>query len=355
MTGRYVYWIAGILALTAGYACWCRAPLIWDGAYQLNTMLIMQHPYVYLTRFHTWFLWWPTVWASHLTSNMIVLQTVYGLPFLLAPAIGLLLSWWIVRREAPHLILWVVFGVAAATLPGQIFVINDSIFQQHMFWPVFVGLFVPLTWPKRIVLFALAAFQFVHPLGVALLLGGALAAGGVAIVDVEHRRRLLFRAGLLALLCVMAVAKIEITNHLPQWRDTYAQQEATWTNAKQRWLDAVRGLPLDGLNCMYAAGALAQPLFKRRWRNAPPVAGILAMVFAAVASVFWIQWAARPYWGSAIDYRRWVGPLTAPFFLAGALEVFLRARRRQAAFASIAPGMAVVALEYAGPHPNPPP
>ena len=41
---RFIHWIAAILTLTAVYACWCRAPLIWDGAYQFNATLIMQRP-----------------------------------------------------------------------------------------------------------------------------------------------------------------------------------------------------------------------------------------------------------------------------------------------------------------------
>ena len=56
--------------------------MIWDGAYQFNATLIMQRPYFYLTRFHTFFLWWPTVWASRVTTNMTLLETIYGLPFL---------------------------------------------------------------------------------------------------------------------------------------------------------------------------------------------------------------------------------------------------------------------------------
>ena len=215
MSSRYVYAIAAILMLSVVHACMCRASLIWDGAYQFCMTLAMQHPYVYKARFHTFFLWWPTVWASYFTSNPKILQAVYGLPFLMAPVAGLLLSWWIVRNHAPNLIIWVIFGVAIGTLPGQIFVINDSIFQQHLFWPVFLGLFVPLTWPKRIVLGVLAVFQFVHPLGAMLFLGAAIAAGLVAIADRPRRRSLFIGMGVMIALCVLALAKIVISKHVP--------------------------------------------------------------------------------------------------------------------------------------------
>ena len=46
--------------------------------------------------------------------------------------------------RAPHVMLWALFGTAAAMLPGQIFMINDSIFQMHLFWPVFLAALLPL-------------------------------------------------------------------------------------------------------------------------------------------------------------------------------------------------------------------
>src|SRR4051794_26490102 len=81
MSGKIVAWVVGILALTAGIVCWCALPLIWDGAFQISVTLLRQHPFVYLTRFHTLILWQPTVWASHFTDNPWILQAIYGFPF----------------------------------------------------------------------------------------------------------------------------------------------------------------------------------------------------------------------------------------------------------------------------------
>ena len=333
MSCRYVYWAAAILLLSAAYACYCQAPLIWDGAYQFDMTLALQRPYVYLTRFHTFFLWYPTVWASRVTDNVNVLQAVYGLPFLLAPVTGLLLSWWMVRREAPGLILWVVFGILT-TVGGQIFVINDSFFQLHLFWPLFVAMFVRLTWPQKFILGILAVFQFAHPLGVLLMGGTAVAAALVAIVDRENRLRLLGRAGAMFFLCLLAAAKIVIANHLPQWTDAYAQDEATWANAVARWRAAVSGTPLRGMVWLWAAGAatFVQPLLARRrgWARA---AGVIACLCLARSASYWLFWAHGPVclWGGAIDYRRWVGPLAAPFFIFATAEVILAAVRHRAA------------------------
>lgn len=432
MTARYVYGVAALLAFAAAYACWCHAPLIWDGAYQFNATLIMQRPYFYLTRFHTWFLWWPTVWASRVTSNVSALQTVYGLPFLLAPVVGVLLSWWMVREHAPRLILWAVFGIAAAALPGQIFVINDSIFQQHIFWPIFMAIFVPLSWPKKIVLALLIPFQFVHPLGVLLLGGATGAALAMAWSDRANRRTMLIRAAILGGLCLLAISKIIITNHIRALDDTYARDEARWQTALDRWYAGVMGWPIRGLWMMWGAGimallyrlprgairwpaiaigaaalAVAGALLSRAYRvhpaemfapgavfaliylclllvaNRPNLAalaataillglaffslrrfwmhpngvvayrigvaacavcvlfllqlrrtidpahfaGCLVYLCAAVGAVFWIRWAADDrLWWKALDYRRWLGPLTAPFFALATLEACAMAR-----------------------------
>src|SRR6476646_6332937 len=144
VSNRAIVSITLILAAAGIYACWCGAALTWDGAYQFCWGLLKQRPYVYGARFHSWIVWLPFIGVSRVTHSLALLRVVFGLPFALAPAAGLILSWWVVRRDAPHLIVWALFGIAIAPLPGQIFIINDSIFQQHLFWPVFLGLFVEL-------------------------------------------------------------------------------------------------------------------------------------------------------------------------------------------------------------------
>ena len=331
-SGCIVYAIAAILVSTAAYACWCRAPLIWDGAYQFDMTLALQHPYVYCTRFHTWFLWWPTVWASRMTDNVMLLQSLFGLPFLLAPAAGVLLSWWIVREHSPRLVVWAVFGVAVGTLPGQIFVINDSIFQLNIFWPVLFGLLIPLNGPKRIVLGFLSLLQLSHPIGAVLFLGGSAAAAALAIADPRQRRRLLLKSLGAAFLCAVCIAKVWIASRVPHWRDTYAEHEANWPLMAIQWRLGVSGAPLGGLRWMYAAAsfALCLPLARR---NRAGKWGILAAALLCVwlADGAWEDWSHGPttVWAHAISYRRWAGPLTAPFFVMAVIDASLLSRKPQ--------------------------
>jgi hypothetical protein len=325
-----VYETALLLTLAGLYACWCQAPLIWDGAAQFSWTLLHQVPYAYggwRGRFHSGLVWLPVVAASKATSDMGILQTIYGLPFVLAPAVGLLLSWWVVKRHAPGLILWAAFGIAAAPLPGQIFIINDSIFQQHLFWPVFLGALVPLTPGRRLVLTLLALLQLSQPIGLVLLVGAAGAAAILGLLDERTRRRQLVRAGLLLGLGVLAFLKVRFLQD-----DLQASAEMTWLEVMKRWHVGVEGSPLMGLTFMWAAAGL---VFARGWVGSDSrrqglgrLLGVGALACALAGGAVWVAWASdERHWRLALDYRRWLLPLTFPFFLLALWEAYLYAVR----------------------------
>ena len=325
-----VYETALILTLTGVYACWCRAPLIWDGAAQFSWTLLHQVPYAYPDwkgRFHSALVWLPVVPASRMTSDTGILQTIFGLPFVLAPVAGLLLCWWVVKRHAPGLILWAAFGTAAAPLPGQIFIINDTLFQQHLFWPVFLGALAPLTPGRRVVLTLLALLQLSQPIGLVLLVGAAGAAAILGLLDERIRRRQLTRAGLLAGLALVAWVKLRLQP------DLQASVEMTWLEVMKRWRMGVEGAPLAGLAFMWAAAAL---VFARGWagpqRSRPYLGKVLAtgaMACALAGGAVWVAWASdEREWRLALDYRRWLVPLTFPFFLLALWEAYFYSSRQ---------------------------
>jgi hypothetical protein len=312
--------------------------MTWDGAYQFCFSLIEQKPYYYLTRFHSYVLWTPMVLLSHVTRNLGVLKMAYGLPFTLAPAFSVLMSWWVVRKPAPHLILWAIFGAAAAPLPGQIFIINDSIFQQHMFWPVFLGLIVPLRWPQMIVLSLLAVFQFSHQIGLVLLMGGAGAALLLSVPDKANRRQLLVKASIAFALAIIAFWKIL---HFP---DSYAQREFTWDAAHNAWQWGVEGYPLRGLELMWAAGGcalLTRVLSSKHWEFRRAL-WIVAGLCVGIAALVWMRWASDSHrWTTAVNYRRWVVPLTIPFYLLAFVDTWMRASSADIATEERSPAMMI--------------
>jgi hypothetical protein len=317
-----------LLALTGIFACWCDAPMIWDGAYQFCFSLIKQQPYFYLTRFHSYVLWLPMVYLSRFTDNLTLLKFAYVLPFTLAPAFSVLVSWLIVKDRAPHLIVWAIFGAAAGPLPGQIFIINDSIFQQHMFWPVFMGMLVHLEWPAVLAITLLTPFQFSHQIGAVLLAGAGGAAFLIAMRDREHCRESLVKGIVFTLLACIAVWKAL------HFRDSWAEQEFTRERIQESWQYGVEGFPLRGIVLMWCAGvgsfafASLRNSDRRRLRAAIKWSTVVCVLGAAL---FWTIWAADAHkWTDAGNYRRWVVPLTMPFYLLAFADRWRTVRRAAA-------------------------
>jgi len=332
-SNRLSWGLVALLAATGLLACFATLPLIWDGAFQFANTLQHGRPHVYRGswahdyqgRFHTWPLWWPVVWASHFTDHALTLQAIYGMPFLLAPAFGLAVCWWIVRRQSPGLMLWALFGIAIGPLPGQCFAINDTIFLHHLLWPIFVAMFVRLTRTQVAVLTVLALFQLAQPMGIANCFGAAAAAALGAWVRPDLRRRQLIRAGLLLAVSALAAAR------LVAYPDSQAAGEATAVELIKRWHNGVEWLPLAGMIFFWIAAALAglQTWRSDRRPNARgSFLGWLAVVAAVIGCAIWAGWAIdEQRWRLAVDYRRFVLPLSFPFFLAATIEGLVTLRR----------------------------
>lgn len=330
---RLTWGLIAVVALTGLFACFATLPLIWDGAYQFVSTLQQGEPHVYAGRwphawqgrFHSWLLWWPVVWASRVTDHPFILQAIFGIPFLLAPAASLALCWWVVRRHAPGLMLWALFGVVIGPLPGQCFAINDSILLNHLLWPIFVAAFVPLSRPQVGVLAVLAAFQLAQPMGIPNCVGAAGAAVLVGLARRDLRTRQMTRAAILLVLAGLGVWK------LVTFPDSQAADEAAPLELWKRWHNGVAGWPLAGLALFWTSAGLAMAATIRDDQQARRAAvryGRAAVVFALLGCAVWAAWAVdERRWSLALDYRRYVLPLGLPFFLAATVEGLVFARR----------------------------
>ena len=286
--------------------------MTWDGPYQFALSLIEQRPYFYLSRFHSYLLWLPTVIASRWTTDFQLLQMLYGLPFCLAPAVGFGLSWWVAHRHAPKLLLWALFGIAVAPLPGQVFMINDSIFQQHLFWPVLLGALCPISRGKWWVLAILALLQLSHPIGIGLCAGAAVAAAYVGRQQDEHGARFMATAAWLGLISVAGVVKLFV------FPDSYAASEASIVKLLVLFWQGVAGWPLLALT-LFLWGAWL--VIRSRKTGAGGEIDWAPIVWCGAGALVLLFWAADPHrWVKALDYRRWLVPLTLPFFVAAFLQ-----------------------------------
>lgn len=329
----------------AGYALWADLQLIYDGSFQLAATLREGQPFVYLSRFHTWALWRPAAWLAAHSSDPHLLSMVYGLPFLAAPVMGLALSWWIVRRHRPGLIVWAALGICGTSLPGQVFVINDSLFQQHLFWPIFLGVLVRQTFAQKLVMAVIAVFQLAHPVGFVLMTGATLAAGTLALVttDRAERRRLLDDAVFAGIFAAFAGWKFWwVQQPGTPYFDPYLAEEASWANAKVRWAAAVNGWPIKAILCLYVASAgvmmqaSAQGPVRRAKLNAAGAVLAISGVLAATAAL-WVWSDSMRHWWGAVDYRRWLIPLTLPVYAMIWVEMIVAARRRASDHAAGSP------------------
>ena len=275
------------LALAGGLACVWDLALIWDGGAQFCYTLFHGRGYGYAARFSSAILWHPVIWAAPFTNDLAILRALYGLPLCLTPAVSAGLSWWMVSRSRPALFPWALAGICAASAPVQVFMINESIFQLNVFWPVFLGLLVPLNPARWFAITVLLVFQFSHPQGL-LLLAGATAA--LATLR-EHRRRAIFMAAL-TLLCLLRVLLFP---------DAEAAQQASVGTAWALFRQGVLGWPLTGWLCV--VGAV--------WARSDRAAKWLLWS----AAVVWIWWAVEPArWAKAMDARRFAIVFAAPFF-----------------------------------------
>ncbi|HEX8915751.1 MAG TPA: hypothetical protein VF796_25580 [Humisphaera sp.] len=316
-------WLAALLAAAGLYACWAMLPLAWDGSWQFVDTLIRGRPYTYFARVHTWPMWWPTVWLAHLTSNTRVLLVAFGGPFILAPAAALLWCWFLARREAPGALRWAAVGIAVGALPGQVFLISDTILMNHLIWPVLVGAVVPLTWRRGLPLLIPATVQFIHLNGLFYLAGAAIAAVVVGVLKPGALRHQLVKAALLLAVFGLAAAKMRA------FPDAQVGVEASPMELLKRWHNGVEGRPLWGMIGFWVAagcGAVAT------WRVANPAGRRwlwrAAALSAAVGCGIWLSWAAFPvHWRLAIDYRRYVLPLTLPFYAMATFAAAVPARR----------------------------
>jgi hypothetical protein len=120
-----------------------------------------------------------------------------------------------------------------------------------------------------------------------------------------------FSAISLAVLFLLAGAKA-IWVSVPAWSgplfDSYAAQEASRARMWQTFRTSVVGWTLAGLVPLWTAGAvIALVPRSRRW----------PLLLLAATALTWSVYAIVPgEWMSAINYRRWVVPIAAPFVLA---------------------------------------
>jgi hypothetical protein len=279
------------LLIAAGFS----APFTWDGAYYFFNMLNTLEPAVEHGRVAERYLHYPVVWALEYGGSIPLSKAVFNGIHVISPLAALVLSWWVVRKRAPELLIWPMLCIGLALLPGQINFISSGIKAVQLMWPLLLALMIGL--PNRTIPISCvlaAAIYILHPVAAPILAACGLAALILSLLRRGDRWRLALSGA--ALVVAGLVRFLRITSG-------YDQSEMTWATQSRQWSNGATGLPMIALivcGCI-ALTILLQPWLTSEWRQWLTRAQVGGVVVAVIALLFW---AADPsQWWEALEFR----------------------------------------------------
>lgn len=295
--------LPGVIAMT-----WSGLPLAWDGASKLLRTLNDRQAYIPHGRESGTILKWPVLLAQAMTNGAAAPRLVYCAVYASVPLLALALSWAIVRRDAPQLMVWPSLGILLVTLPGQAFSDNEALVATQLAWPLLLAVLVGFrSSSSRYIAPVLVVFLlFLHPLAVL----------GVVLRRLPARI-MLPSAAVLAGLGVMRAL----------WRDKFERHQSNLGVLWGSYHGSVAGAPAQALVVVFILSVLlivGGRQTRVRWLSTGPHLALLLLL-----PVFWLlPWAANPRsWDNALQFRAWCLVLTLPFVAMAAVDCW--APRRQ--------------------------
>jgi hypothetical protein len=299
---RLDLWFLTVLAVFAVplvVAVFSDAALTWDGAYFLFRTLDSGTPFFSHDRLLYAPIHRPVLWVDSLTDSMRVLRATFGAVHVVTPLISLGLCWWVVRKEAPALVIWPLLALGMGLLPGQLFFISEGIKTEQLMWPIFLAVLVGL--PARtipMVAIVSVAMMFLHPVSV-LKLGAVAAAAFVAgFLRPANRDRLFPLAGCLV---VASLARYSMIT------SSYETGEMSLRTFGRQSRSSATGLPGIALFLTFVVAAVI--LGATRIRLAVRWLQLIPAALIAIAGATLTLWAVEPQrWWDAFEFR---GPAMA--------------------------------------------
>jgi len=189
---RHVWIFLDCSAVALAVAGWIGGALTFSGSNFFFALIERQNLHQPFGRYSTAPFQFPALVASSLTSNVAFLWHLFGLSYAVAPFGALLASWLIVRRRAPHLMVWPAIGITIICLPGLMGLNLESPIVGEWAWPLLLLTLVALddrrTVGAAVVVSAFIFFCSANSLGVFVLV--AVAALARAWMQPVARRRL---------------------------------------------------------------------------------------------------------------------------------------------------------------------
>jgi len=187
-------WVFFVLsALGLALAGWFGEALTFSGSNYFLHVVDLQALWHPLQRYASAPLQLPTLLASGVTSNVAVLRKLWGLSYMFAPFSALVVSWLVVRRRAPRLMVWPAIAVSIVCFPTLLSPISESAIVTEWAWPLvmltLVGLDGPWSIAAAVLVSAFLMFMAANALFVFILV--AAIAVGRAFSQPAVKRRLI--------------------------------------------------------------------------------------------------------------------------------------------------------------------
>lgn len=268
--------------------------LTWDGAWYLFTMLNTGQTYIAHDRLIDAPLHMPVIWASQLSDGMRLPLLVFGTVHVVTPIVAILLSWWVVRKQAPSLIVWPVLSIGLMMLPGHANFIAETLKAYMLMWPLLLAVLVGLP-SSTIAVFTMVALAIVllHPAAVLIFLATTAAAFVIAWIRPTERSRLIQAA-----ICLGIVAVLRYTMIV----DGYETDGLSLASVRAQWDTSATAHTTLAVLLAFGVGALliAHRLVGR-WNSAFASVMVGMVAVAGVALSMWARDLGA--WRMALDFR----------------------------------------------------
>ena len=307
----------GLLLVVAAIASYCGAALTWDGASLFFSVLDGQRFEVPHGRFSVALFELPVLLAAKLTSQVRILELVYGATYACVPLAAAWCCWRIVRTVRPRLILWPLLWICLGAMPGQLFFVTECIIAIHCSWPLLLVVGTGFSRRRWLLFLLLCPFLFfLHPISGPLFVGFSVLGFACAWKKPTGGGQLLAAA----LLAVLGVLRAVVT-----WRDAY-ERSAVRTPWGPIWREL--RLPVTGLLAIVALVAVIAGIHRlapASRRHALRIA-FGAVGIAAASFVLWVL--DSPRWQNALHYRLMAPIAAVPFFVAASTAILRDPRAR---------------------------
>lgn len=273
-------------------------PLLYDGSHYLFRILSMNSPLIPYWRLSLGAFHYPALFAANLTGQLAPAIAVFSALFCSGPILAIALSWFLIRKTKPGLLVWPLISIGLVSVAAQPYRMGENLLTCELAWPLLFGVMMPLTPLRAVSLVGLGLFlAFLHPVAVAFL--GVIAAVAIvrAIVSREtdaqtsgkgsggDRRLLLAVAG--GLILIAAIRTAVALFNVNSYETSEMEPARLWSNLRY-----VLAVPIAPISAVLAVLSGLLLLVSSRVRNLTTVRSSIALscLFVLISgglAVFW--------------------------------------------------------------------